>query len=52
MPFSGLITEPDGKPVFGETAITFLIFKDQEGGEPLFAETQAVTPDANGRYKV
>jgi hypothetical protein len=52
VPFSGLITEPDGKPVSGETAITFLIFKDQEGGEPLFAETQAVTPDAGGRYRV
>ena len=52
VPFSGLITEPDGKPVSGETAITFLIFKDQEGNEPLFAETQAVTPDASGHYKV
>jgi hypothetical protein len=52
VPFSGLITEPDGKPVSGETAITFLIFKDQEGSEPLFAETQAVTPDAGGRYRV
>jgi hypothetical protein len=52
VPFSGLITEPDGKPVSGETAITFLIFKGQEGSEPLFAETQAVTPDASGHYKV
>src|SRR5277367_2873866 len=52
VPFSGVITEPDGKPVSGETAITFLIFKDQEGGEPLFAETQTVTPDASGHYKV
>ena len=52
VPFSGVITEPDGKPVSGETAITFLIFKDQTGGEPLFAETQAVTPDASGHYKV
>ena len=52
VPFSGTLTEPDGKPVSGETAITFLIFKDQEGGEPLFAETQAVTPDASGHYKV
>ncbi len=52
VPFSGVMTAPDGKPVSGETAITFLIFTDQEGGEPLFAETQAVTSDANGRYKV
>src|SRR5271170_3957798 len=52
VPFSGLLTEPDSKPVSGETAVTFLIFKDQQGGEPLFAETQAVTPDASGHYKV
>ena len=52
VPFSGVMTAPDGKPVSGENAITFLIFKDQEGGEPLFAETQAVTPDASGHYKV
>ncbi len=52
VPFSGVMTEPEGKPISGETAITFLIFKDQESGEPLFAETQAVTPDASGHYKV
>ncbi len=52
MPFSGIITKPDSKPISGQMTITFLIFKDQEGGEPLFAETQAVTSDAGGHYKV
>ncbi len=52
VPFSGTLTERDGKPVSGETAITFLIFKDQTGGEPLFVETQAVAPDTSGHYKV
>src|SRR5271163_2791740 len=52
VPFSGTLTEPNGKPVSGETAVTFLIFKDQQGGEPLFAETQALTPDASGNFKV
>ena len=52
VPFSGILTESNGKPISGETAVTFLIFKDQQGGEPLFAETQAVTPDASGHYKV
>ena len=51
VPFSGLTTAPDGKPLTGETTITFLIFKDQEGGEPLFAETQSVTPDSSGHYR-
>ena len=52
VPFSGLTTAPDGKPLTGQTTITFLIFKDQEGGEPLFAETQSVTPDSSGHYRV
>ncbi len=52
VPFSGLITEPDGKPLSGETDITFLIFKDQTGGEPLFAESQEVTPDSSGHYRI
>ncbi len=52
VPFSGLITEPDGKPVSAEAAVTFLVFNGQTGGEPLFAETQAVNPDASGHYKV
>src|SRR5277367_5888593 len=52
VPFSGLITEPDGNPVSGEAAVTFVVFKDQTGGEPLFAETQDVNPDASGHYKV
>jgi hypothetical protein len=52
VPFSGTLTEAEDKPISGETAISFLIFKDQAGGEPLFAETQDVTPDARGHYKV
>ncbi len=52
VPFSGALTEIDGKPVSSETAVTFLVFKDQTGGEALFAETQAITPDSTGHYKV
>jgi trimeric autotransporter adhesin len=36
----------------GETSVTFLIFKDETGGEPLWAETQSVSIDAEGHYKV
>ena len=36
----------------GETSITFLIFKGEQGGEPLFTESQTVTPDRAGQYKV
>ena|ERR1700744_136026 len=52
VPFSGVLTGGEGKPVSAETAITFLIFRDQTGGEPLFVETQNITPDTSGHYKV
>ncbi len=52
VPYSGTLTEIDGKLISNETAVTFLIFKDQSGGEPLFAETQAITPDSTGHYRI
>jgi hypothetical protein len=41
----------NGKPLTGETSITFLIFKGQQGGESLFTETQMVVLEATGHYK-
>jgi len=52
VPYSGVALGSDGKPLTGEAVITFLVFKDDQGGDPLFAETQNVTLDAAGRYKV
>ena len=46
IPYSGVV---DGKSA--AATITFLIFKDQQGGEPLFTETQSVAVDANGHFK-
>jgi len=34
------------------TGVTFLLYKDQQGGAPLWLETQNVTPDKYGRYTV
>lgn len=52
VPYSGAALDASGKSVASPTSITFLVFKDEAGGEPLFAETQTVTVDATGRYKV
>jgi hypothetical protein len=52
VPFSGAALDSQGKPLAGEMSATFLIYKDQQGGEPLFAETQMVSFDAAGHYKV
>ncbi len=47
VPYSGQVEGGSGP-----TTATFLIYKDQTGGEPLFTETQTVAVDGTGRYKV
>ncbi len=50
--YAGAAAASDGKPLTGEASITFLIYKDPTGGEPLFAETQTVAIDGDGYYQV
>jgi hypothetical protein len=52
VPYSGEAVGSDGTVLTGETSITFQVFKDEQGGEPLFVETQSVALDPTGRYKV
>ena len=52
IPYSGVAVDRDGHALSGETGITFLFYKDQNGGEPLFTETQIVVPDSTGHYTV
>ena len=47
VPYSGQVA---GRT--GQASATFLIFKDQTGGEPLFTESQTVALDDAGRYRV
>ncbi len=51
VPYSGVALDASGKSVASPTSITFLVFKDETGGEPLFAETQGVAVDASGHYQ-
>jgi len=48
--FSGSAVNDLGKPVTGIVGITFSIYNAQEGGAPLWMETQNVTVDARGNY--
>src|SRR5215471_9459903 len=50
--FSGRLTDVSGKPLTGVVGVTFLLYKDEQGGAPVWLETQNVTPDKNGRYTV
>src|SRR5580692_1982435 len=48
--FSGSLTDINSKPLSGTVGVTFLLYKDEQGGAPLWMETQNVTPDKGGHY--
>jgi hypothetical protein len=48
--FSGVLTDINNKPVTGTVGVTFSLYKESEGGAPLWVETQNVTPDKTGHY--
>jgi hypothetical protein len=50
--YSGFALGEDGKPLGNRASVTFLIFTDQQGGAPVFTESQDVPVDADGRYTV
>ena len=50
--FSGAITDLNGKPMNGIHGVTFYLYKDSEGGAPLWMETQNVQVDSRGHYTV
>jgi hypothetical protein len=50
--FSGTLTDVNGKPVSGTVGVTFLLYKESQGGSPLWLETQNVQPDNTGHYTV
>lgn len=50
--FSGLAKDETGKPISGTLGVTFALYKDEQGGAPLWLETQNVQADANGNYTV
>jgi len=50
--FSGTITDINGKPLTGVHGVTFYLYKDSEGGAPLWMETQNVQTDSHGHYTV
>jgi Chaperone of endosialidase len=50
--FSGTLSDADGKPLPGTSGVTFSLYADQQGGSPLWTETQNVQPDKSGHYTV
>jgi hypothetical protein len=50
--FSGVAKAPNGQPMTGIVGITFALYSEQQGGAPLWLETQNVQLDAHGNYTV
>jgi hypothetical protein len=49
---SGVLSDGNGKPLGHATSVAFAIYADEQGGSPIWSETQNVKPDAQGRYSV
>ena len=52
--YSGTLKDSQGAASVPATTVgvTFAIYKQQDGGAPIWQETQNVTPDINGQYTV
>jgi len=50
--YSSVLRDVNGKPLSGVTGVMFMLYKDEQGGAPVWMETQNVTPDKNGHYTV
>src|SRR5208337_928883 len=50
--FNGVLTDVNGKPLTSVAGVTFALYKDSQGGAPLWLETQNVYPDKAGHYTV
>jgi len=50
--FTGTVPVSPGQTPVSVVGITFALYKERQGGAPLFMEVQNVRPDGSGRYTV
>ena len=50
--FSGVLIDANNKPLSGTVGVTFTLYKESQGGAPVWLETQNVTADKAGHYSV
>src|ERR1700761_4829255 len=48
--FNGTLKDSAARPVSGVSSVTFAIYAEQDGGSPLWSETQNVLADSNGHF--
>jgi hypothetical protein len=49
--FSGTLTDGGGKPLNGVVGVTFALYEDQEGGSPIWTESQNLQAGGHGEYE-
>jgi hypothetical protein len=50
--FTGTLSDANGKPMTGLVGVSFYLYKDAEGGAPVWMETQNIQVDRLGNYSV
>jgi hypothetical protein len=50
--YTGVLKDASGRTLTTITGVTFLLYSAEQGGAPLWLETQNVTPDRTGHYTV
>ena len=50
--FSGVLADVNHRPSTGTVGVTFYLYQEQQGGAPLWMETQNVQADKAGHYSV
>jgi hypothetical protein len=50
--FSGTLSDVNNKPLTGVVGVTFSLYRDSQGGTPLWMETQNVQLSKSGHYSV
>ncbi len=50
--FAGTLKDSGGHPIHSVTGVTFSLYAQEEGGVPLWLETQTVQADGKGNYTV
>ena len=48
--FSGVLNDSAGQPLTGVQGVSFALYREQQGGAPLWIETQNVAADEYGRF--
>jgi len=50
--YSGTAKDLNSNPIGGIVGMTFALYQNQQGGAPVWLETQSVSPDKSGHYTV